>query len=303
MPAVNQILPFASTDTTTNLLTQAEYSSDSQRPIGNQPGTARSKLVNKVLRQTSTISAGLAQFLADMQNTDVTDALTPAQLAAIIDAALDAHFAANLAAAQVVLPGSLMMWPRSTPPSGWIKRNGAAVSRTTYSALFSVIGTTFGAGDGSTTFNLPDDRAIFERGWDDSRGVDVGRTFGSEQGSQNLSHTHSGTTGGQSASHTHSGTTSTNGQHSHGISGAGGGATQILGSQTGIVSGITPGGAAGAYVYQYGGVDIIQAAGNHNHTITTGAASADHTHSFTTGGSGGTESRPLNRAYLPIIKF
>ena len=56
-----------------------------------------------------------------------------------------------------------------------------AISRTTYAALFAVIGETFGAGDGSTTFNLPDLRGEFIRGWDNSRGVDSGRVFGSAQ--------------------------------------------------------------------------------------------------------------------------
>jgi microcystin-dependent protein len=48
-------------------------------------------------------------------------------------------------------------FPGSAPPAGWLVRNGAAVSRTTYADLFAAIGTTFGAGDGSTTFNLPND--------------------------------------------------------------------------------------------------------------------------------------------------
>ena len=47
--------------------------------------------------------------------------------------------------------------------------------------MYSSIGTTFGAGDGSTTFNLPDLRGEFLRGWDDSRGVDAGRAFASAQ--------------------------------------------------------------------------------------------------------------------------
>lgn len=51
--------------------------------------------------------------------------------------------------------GSLIMWPTTNPPSGYLLCNGAAVSRTTFSSLFSVIGTTFGAGNGTTTFNLP----------------------------------------------------------------------------------------------------------------------------------------------------
>jgi hypothetical protein len=51
--------------------------------------------------------------------------------------------------------GSMMMWPTVSPPTNWLICNGSAVSRITYSALFSVIGTTFGSGDGSSTFNLP----------------------------------------------------------------------------------------------------------------------------------------------------
>lgn len=51
--------------------------------------------------------------------------------------------------------GALMMWPTASAPTGWLLCNGTAVSRTTYAALFAVIGTVFGVGDGSTTFNLP----------------------------------------------------------------------------------------------------------------------------------------------------
>jgi len=51
--------------------------------------------------------------------------------------------------------GTIAMYPSATPPSGWLLCNGAAVSRSTYSALFAVTSTTFGAGDGSTTFNVP----------------------------------------------------------------------------------------------------------------------------------------------------
>lgn len=88
----------------------------------------------------------------------------------------------GLASSAQVPAGAVMNFAMSTPPSGWIKANGAAVSRTTYAALFAAIGTTFGAGDGSTTFNVPDLRGEFQRGWDDGRGVDTGRVFGSAQG-------------------------------------------------------------------------------------------------------------------------
>ena len=77
--------------------------------------------------------------------------------------------------------GAVMSFAMNTAPTGWLKANGALVSRTTYASLFSAIGTTFGAGDGSTTFALPDLRGYFNRNWDDGRGVDSGRSFGSLQ--------------------------------------------------------------------------------------------------------------------------
>jgi len=77
--------------------------------------------------------------------------------------------------------GQIIHVALSSAPTGYLKANGAAVSRSTYAALFAAIGTTFGAGDGSTTFNVPDLRGEFVRGWDDSRGVDSARSLGSAQ--------------------------------------------------------------------------------------------------------------------------
>jgi phage-related tail fiber protein len=78
--------------------------------------------------------------------------------------------------------GEVCFFGMSTAPAGFLKANGAAVSRTTYADLFAAIGTTYGTGDGSTTFNLPDMRGEFPRGWDDGRGVDSGRGIGTAQG-------------------------------------------------------------------------------------------------------------------------
>ena len=86
--------------------------------------------------------------------------------------------------------GTVIWSSASTAPIGYVVCNGAAVSRTTYSNLFAVIGTTYGSGDGSTTFNLPDLRGEFIRGWDAGRGVDPGRVFGSSQLDDFESHTH-----------------------------------------------------------------------------------------------------------------
>ena len=82
----------------------------------------------------------------------------------------------------MVPSGAVLYFAGQTAPAGWLKANGAAVSRTAYAALFAAIGTTYGAGDGSTTFNLPDLRGEFMRGWDDGRGIDSGRAIGSAQG-------------------------------------------------------------------------------------------------------------------------
>lgn len=86
--------------------------------------------------------------------------------------------------------GAVMHYPVNSIPAGWLKANGAAVSRATYAGLFAVIGTTYGAGDGSTTFNLPDLRGEFLRGLDDGRGIDAGRAVGSAQAGQMPAHTH-----------------------------------------------------------------------------------------------------------------
>jgi phage-related tail fiber protein len=116
-------------------------------------------------------------------------------------AVLEANRVADPSGATLTVPpGTLIFHCANSAPSGFIKANGAAVSRTTYAALFSAIGTTFGAGDGSTTFTLPDMRGEFPRGWDDARGIDSGRAFGGAQSDAFQGHRHSangpsGTTG------------------------------------------------------------------------------------------------------------
>jgi microcystin-dependent protein len=119
--------------------------------------------------------------------------------------------------------GGLIMWSTSTAPSGWLLCNGTAVSRTTYAALFAVISTTFGIGDGSTTFNLPNYVNRFPIG--------VGSTAALAA------------TGGSNdavvVSHTHTATSSDSG-HSHSV-GIGGGSSSPAGltapSGTPIASG------------------------------------------------------------------
>jgi phage-related tail fiber protein len=91
-----------------------------------------------------------------------------------------------------------------TAPPGWLLCDGSAVSRTSYATLFAVMGTAYGAGDGATTFNLPDFRGRFLRGTDNGAGNDpdrtnrtalnaggnVGDSIGSYEADSFASHTH-----------------------------------------------------------------------------------------------------------------
>lgn len=87
--------------------------------------------------------------------------------------------------------GSVLAFAGTSVPNGWLECNGAAVSRATYSLLFAAIGTLYGIGDGITTFNLPDLRGEFIRGYDNGRNVDTGRVLGSAQTDEIKAHTHS----------------------------------------------------------------------------------------------------------------
>jgi len=91
-----------------------------------------------------------------------------------------AFVAAGLATVGAIT-GEVKLWTVNSAPSGYLECDGSAISRSTYATLFSVIGVAFGVGDGTTTFNLPDMRGMFARGWDHGAGVDSGRAFGSTQ--------------------------------------------------------------------------------------------------------------------------
>jgi microcystin-dependent protein len=165
------------------------------------------------------------------------------------------------------VPAGTVIWTaRSSAPTGYLKANGAAVSRTTYATLFSAIGTQFGAGDGSTTFNLPDLRGEFVRGLDDGRGIDAGRTLGSTQADQNKQHNHGGTTSTASLTGTF-----TPGTH----------ATNTTG------------------VFSDGGNVGSPETGDSNNGRRV---DLDVSHSHTISNDGGTESRPRNVALLGCIK-
>ena len=118
-----------------------------------------------------------------LDGTNGVTASSPATIKA--SAYLDAA-GGNTATINGIIPsalpsGMVATFAMNTAPTGWLKADGTAISRSTYAALFTAIGTTFGVGDGSTTFNVPDLRGEFTRNWDDARGIDAGRVFGSAQ--------------------------------------------------------------------------------------------------------------------------
>lgn len=191
---------------------------------------------------------------------------------------------------RILRAGAMMDWPKSTPPAGALERNGAAISRTTYADLFAVIGTTYGAGNGTTTFNIPDDRGLSTRYWDNGRGLDPGRVFGSYQDDAFQTHGHTGATYGA-------------GGHAHGVydpghahdlaiavegSTAAGSATRFRTGNTTLLS-TTWRTVAGATT----GIGIY-AVGDHSHAVDVyGPNSGRYT----------SETRVKSRAYLPIIFY
>jgi microcystin-dependent protein len=181
--------------------------------------------------------------------------------------------------------GSMMEFAGASAPSGWLLCDGAAVSRTLYAALFVVLGTTYGAGDGSTTFNLPDRRDKFSVGAGSTyaRGSTGGATTTSSAGS----HSHTGNTGSttlttaQIPAHNH---TITDPGHAHGLAGNNGGTTGLIKTYN-IASDF-------AYDLQAGGTNLINTPAattgitinntgggtGHDHTISSDGA---HTHTVT----------------------
>lgn len=202
-------------------------------------------------------------------------------------------------------PGQVAAFAGAAPPPGWLKANGAAVSRTHYARLFAAIGTRYGAGDGKTTFNLPDLRGEFIRGWDDARGLDASRTLGSVQAAMLSSHGH-GASAASAGAHTHSisgSTAAANTAYLSRVRQLHGGATSSIGVP---VSGESSNGVtvdahsiSGAFALRFTNSPTA-----HAHAISGTAASAGaHTHAITVQPAGGHETRPRNLALLHCIKY
>ena len=121
---------------------------------------------------------------------------------------LSAHLKGiDTALAAAVPSGAVMPFAMESAPTGWLECDGSAISRTTYSKLYAAIGTVFGKGDGSTTFNLPDMRGQFARGWDHSAGTDPDAASRTDSGDGSTTGDHVGTKQAHTIESHHHGTT------------------------------------------------------------------------------------------------
>jgi microcystin-dependent protein len=180
--------------------------------------------------------------------------------------------------------GGLLPYVGSTAPnSSLILPYGQAISRTTYSVLFGIVSTTFGSGDGSTTFNVPDIRGRSIFGLDNMGGSAAGRVT---SGSSSIDGTTIGASGGaqivalditEIPSHDHFGTTGNESSHTHHFG------YNTAGAQSG--SGVTP---------------VTFIAGSGDNSVTTGAGSS-HNHSISAQGGGDAHQNMPPAIVLPYI--
>lgn len=138
----------------------------------------------------ASVAAAAASALAAAASATAAAASAVAAAASASGILTEAELEDYLAKMRVPV-GTIIPMAQATVPFGYLECNGAPVSRISYSMLFSSIGTVYGNGDGVNTFNVPDLRGEFVRGWDHGRAIDIGRALGSTQSSQNLAHEHS----------------------------------------------------------------------------------------------------------------
>lgn len=201
--------------------------------------------------------------------------------------------------AAILPPGIMLDYGGSAAPSGWLLCDGAAVSRTTYASLFTAIGTAYGAGDGSTTFNVPNGKGRVFVGRDAAQThVDtLGETGGSKDAIV-VSHTHTQPTHTHTINHNHAQATSSSaGAHTHDPNSSvvftgSGGATHALDS--GLDKGAN-------------NVNATSSDGAHTHTVdlpsfsgSSGSGGGDTTGS--TGSSGTNANMPPYQVVNKIIK-
>lgn len=174
----------------------------------------------------------------------------------------------------LVPTGVVVPFVGSGAPTGWLLAQGQNVSRTTYATLFGVIGTTYGAGDGSTTFGLPDLRSRLPLGEGPGGGGLRARARGAASGGEDSVASHSHYTGGADTDHGHSGSTGgMSAQHVHSYD-IGDRSVGALGTGSNVIQ-----------QFQSGARTTGGATSDHSHAFSTGGASAGHGHGVNASGS------------------
>lgn len=182
----------------------------------------------------------------------------------------------------VVPAGSIICYSGENVPQGWLFCNGQAISRTSYHKLFNTIGTIYGTGNGTTTFNLPNLQNRFPMGkGTSSLGVTGGSDTVTLTSDKIPSHSHTASLS-SSGEHSHTATTDTNGSHTHSYDDAyfaenrGGGPNNLFGTSANTDSDNS---------FYYRANSGTGASGDHSHTLTT-TTSPSHTHTVTIDNTG-----------------
>jgi len=200
----------------------------------------------------------------------------------VVDGAITYAKLAPSAQTATVPPGAVIAFDGSVAPAGWLFCDGSAVSRTTYSALFGVIGINHGSGDGTSTFNLPDYRGRFLRGQDQGTGRDPNAgTRGAMNSGGNVGDAIGSVEGGATALPVNPFSTSPSGAHTH---------QYLRPARTG-------GDQSGS-----NWVPWVIAADQYGTTgQPEGTADGAHTHTIDKGGDN--ETRPVNASVNYLIKY
>ncbi|EMU77353.1 phage Tail Collar domain protein [Escherichia coli MP021017.5] len=198
--AKNDFKAFA-TDRNANVMSQEEWEALPALLSGFTAGKASSAQVNKAIRQASFIAAALAQFVSDKTQRDVLDNGDLPGFVELLGSGFAVEYLSRknpfgdiksdgtvqtalenlgLGEGSALPVGVPVPWPSATPPTGWLKCNGAAFSAEEYPELAKAY----------PTNKLPDLRGEFIRGWDDGRGVDAGRALLSLQDDSFEAHRH-----------------------------------------------------------------------------------------------------------------
>jgi microcystin-dependent protein len=161
--------------------------------------------------------------------------------------------------------GSIVAWPIATAPANWVLCNNQQLSRVKYKSLFDIIGTTYGVGDGSTTFNVPDLRQKFILGL---AAAGTGSTLAGTGGA--IDHTHS-------HAHTHSAGSYAAASHLHTVDPPSTASSSTSIAHTHTFSGTTDGPNSGANI---GGITTVVPDTNHTHDFsgTTSSSGGSHSH-------------------------